>query len=320
MSHVDREAPIANQSAHTVAVALGANICVGLAKLTAAVVTGSAAMWAEATHALADVGNQLLLVTAQRRSARMPDSKHPFGYGRDAYFWALIASIVVFTAGAGFSLREGIDGLTHPIVGSSFTTEYVVLGICLLVDYVSLRQSSRQLRLEASDVQREFLDHLMLTSDPTVRAVFAEDAAAIAGDLIALTGIAVHQAIGSSAPEGFSAIVIGLLLIGVGAQLARRNHDFLLGEQATPAVTNRVRSLLVSFDGVIAVRELLITFVGPRQMWVLARVDIDDNLRGNEVEALVRNVEATLKRQSRHVTRVDVVPIGDPRSRPPETQ
>ena len=107
--------------------------------------------------------------TAQLGGARPPDRKHPFGYGRDAYFWALIASIVVFVAGAAFSLREGIDELMHPIAGSSLNKVYVVLGICLVIDCVSLRQSSRQRRLEAGLLEREFLDQLMLTSDSTVR-------------------------------------------------------------------------------------------------------------------------------------------------------
>ncbi len=272
--------------------------------------TGSAAMSAEASHAFADVGNQVLLLIAQRRSSRPSDARHPFGYGRDAYFWALIASVVVFVAGAAFSLREGITELTHPVGASLFVAAYVVLGISIVFDSVSLLQSARQLRHEAHEFRRDFLDQVMLTSDPTVRAVFAEDAAAIAGDVIAIIGVAIHEQSGWTSPEGIAAVLIGLLLIGVGLQLARRNRDFLLGEQAPPPVKERVRAFIIDYPGVVSIRELLVTFVGPRQLWVLARVDIEDTLRGNEVESLARTIESGLQTESQYIRRVDIVPIG----------
>ncbi|MDQ6852077.1 MAG: hypothetical protein M3046_00065 [Actinomycetota bacterium] len=153
----------------------------------------------------------------------------------------------------------------------------------------------------------------MLTSDPTVRAVFAEDAAAIVGDMIAVAGVALHQATGSSAPEGLAAVLIGVLLIGVGVHLAGRNRDFLLGEQAPAAVKEQVRTFLVAYPGVVAIRELLVAFVGPRRVRVLARLDIDDALRGNEVEDLVRTIESGLQEQSEYIGRVEVVPIGGER-------
>jgi len=120
----------------------------------------------------------------------------------------------------------------------------------------------------------------MLASDPTIRAVFAEDAAAIAGDLVAFIGIALHHRTGSSSPEGWAATIIGVILVGVGLQLARRNRDFLLGEQAPQAPKDRVRPTIAAVPGIISVEELLVTFTGPRQVWVLCRVGIADDLRG----------------------------------------
>ncbi len=272
--------------------------------------TASTAMTAEAAHACADVGNQLLLLVAQRRSVRPADGRHPFGYGREAYFWALLASIVVFVAGAVFSFREGIAELLHPVALGSFTVVYVVLGVSVVLDTTSLLQSVAQLRRDARLQSRDFLDQLMLTSDPTVRAVFAEDAAAIAGDLVAFVGIAVHRHTGSSMAEGWAATLIGVLLVGVGLQLARRNRDFLLGEQAPPAAKDRIRAAIVGFPGVTSVEELLVTFIGPRQVWVLCRVDIEDALRGDDVESLVRGLDGALRAQSAYVQRVDIVPIG----------
>jgi len=301
---------VRNESTRTVVVALASNLGVALAKAFAAVFTGSVAMLAEAYHAFADTGNQVLLLVAQRRSTRASDDRHPFGYGRDAYFWALIASLGVFLAGAYFSLREGITELVRPEGTTSFAVVYAVLLVSVVLDAVSLRRATHQLRNEARTFRRDFLDQVMLTSDPTVRAVFAEDSAAIAGDVIAFAGVALHQITGSPAPEGVAAVLIGLLLIGVGVQLARRNRDFLLGEQAPSVVKQPVHDFIVAYPGVTSIQELLVTFVGPRRVWVLARVDVDDDLLGDEVEALVRGIEAGLEALSEYIDRVDVVPIG----------
>ena len=116
-----------NDSTRTVLVALGADLGVALAKVGAAVFTGSSALAAEAAHSLADSANDLSLFVAQRRSSRPPDDQHPLGYGREAYFWALIAALGVFVTAAAFSLREGIDELIHPSATSSFAVAYVVL-------------------------------------------------------------------------------------------------------------------------------------------------------------------------------------------------
>src|SRR3984885_11363747 len=134
-----------DDSTRTVLVALGAGLGVALAKVGAAVFTGSSAMAAEASHSLSDTANDLFLFIAQRRSTRDPDGGHPLGYGREAYFWALIAALGVFVAGAAFSLREGITELIHPGVTSSFTVAYVVLAISTVFDLVSFRQSAGQL-------------------------------------------------------------------------------------------------------------------------------------------------------------------------------
>ncbi|MCU1378261.1 MAG: family transporter [Acidimicrobiales bacterium] len=298
------------ESTRTVVVALVVNLSVALAKIGAAVITGSTAMAAEAAHAVADTGNQVLLLEAQRRSVRPADERHPFGYGRDAYFWALIASVGVFVAGAVFSLREGVASVLHQVDATSFGVAYAILAISALFDSVSLVQAVRQLRSEARQFRRDFLDQVVLTSDPTVRAVFAEDAAAIAGDVIALVGVALHQATGSPLPDAIAAVLIGMLLVAVSVQLARRNRDFLLGEQAPPAVRVEVERSVASKPGVVAIKELALTYLGPRRIWVLARVDVDDGLRGDEVEALVRAIDEDLRSQSPYIVRVDVVPIG----------
>jgi cation diffusion facilitator family transporter len=292
----------------TVLLALAANLGVAAAKLIAAVLSGSSAMLAEALHAVADSGNELLLLVAQRRSERPADEAHPLGHGREAYFWALIASLAVFVTGALLSVRQGIEELVQGTQASSFTLSYAVLLVSLVLESLSLWRAYRQLRKEARDLSREFLEHYELSSDPISRAIFAEDAAAVIGNVIAAAGIGLHQLTGSPLPDALAAIAIGLVLGYVAVQLARRNGDFLVGRRAPAAIHHRFQQAIAGQPGVRAVTELVVTFLGPHRLWVMARIDIDDALSGGGVKALIRALEHTLVRESRFVERVDLVP------------
>ncbi len=189
-------------SMRTVLVALGSGLGVALAKVAVAVFTGSSAMAAEASHSLADTANDFFLYVAQRRSTRSPDDRHPLGYGREAYFWALIAALGVFVAGAAFSLREGIAELIHPGVTASFAVAYIVLAISAVLDLVSFRQSAGQMIHRARRYHRDLLEESRVTSDPTLRAVFVEDAVSVSGDVITFAALALNQITGSSIPPG----------------------------------------------------------------------------------------------------------------------
>jgi cation diffusion facilitator family transporter len=300
----------------TVLVALGAGVGVALAKVGAAVVTGSAAMAAEAAHSLADTANDSFLLVAQRRSARPPDKRHPLGYGREAYFWALIAALGVFIAGAAFSLRQGITDLLHPSATSSFLLAYVVLGVSTLFDALSFRQSAHQMSVTARLANRSILDEATITSDSNLRAVFSEDVVSVAGDLLALAGLGFSQLIGSSRPQAIAAVLIALVLIRISLGLVRRNHDFLVGQTIPPADRDRVRAFLLAYHGVTDVDELLVTYVGPGQVWVVARVSVASSLGAAQVTQLVRSIEADLAKQSPFIYRVDVVPYAEDHSAP----
>jgi len=317
-----------NDSMRTVLVALGSGLAVAAAKVAVAVVTGSSAMAAEASHSLADSANDLFLFIAQRRSTRRPDDRHPLGYGREAYFWALIAALGVFIAGAAFSLRAGIQELIHPTVTSSFGVAYIVLAISAVFDLVSFRQSAGQMVHRARRYHRDVLDESRATSDPTLRAVFVEDAVSVSGDVITLVALALNQLTGSSIPQGIAAVLIGLVLIRTSLRLGKRSHDFLTGiwllgpaksrerdgddftQPLRSADEERARAFLLAYPGVTAIREILVTFTGPGQAWVTARLDVADDLTGVQVKSLVRGIESGMKRESEAIYRVDVVPFG----------
>lgn len=301
---------MADGSRRVVVVALAANLAIAAAKFVAAAVTGSPALLAEAFHSVADSGNELLLGVAEVRGERPPDERHPFGHGREAYFWSLIAAVAVFVGGSLLSIREGVAELLHPVEVSSFVAGYVVLAVAVTLDGLSFRQAYRQLRREAAGLDRDFGTHFLLTSDPVTRAVFLEDAAAMSGGAVAAAGLALRQATGSHMPDAVAAIVIGLILAYVAVQLTRRNRDFLVGEQAPDQIKARVRETILAQPGVVALTELVVTFVGPRRLWVVGRVDIDDTLTGSDVELLVRTTEQVLQESSETIIRADIVTVG----------
>jgi divalent metal cation (Fe/Co/Zn/Cd) transporter len=187
---------------------------------------------------------------------------------------------------------------------------YVVLALSTAFDVLSLRQSAHQMSLEARRADRTILDQSAATSDPSLRGVFNEDAVSVAGDIFAFAGLALSQITGSSVPQAVAAVLIALVLIRISLRLVRRNHDFLVGQPVPPGDRARVRDVLLGYAGVTALREVVVTYVGPDQVWVLARIDIADDLRSSQVTSLVRDIEAGLKRESKSIYRVDIVSVG----------
>lgn len=277
----------------TVIVALGANALVALAKSAAAVVTGSASMVAESAHSWADTGNQVLLLIADRRSRRRPDAAHPLGHGREAYVWSLFAALGLFVAGAAVSITHGVQELLNPAPASDFLVAYIVLGLAFVFEGISFLQALRQTRREAAEAHREVLDHALQTSDPTLRAVFAEDAAALVGILIALGGILAHDLTGSHVPDAVGSILVGVLLGVVAVVLIDRNRRFLVGVAAAPQLRDQVRGLMLAMPDVDGVSYLHMEFVGPRTVYLVAGVD----LRGDESEHTVAERLRVLERR-----------------------
>ncbi len=313
----DYASTMPSESTRTVWIALLSGLGVALAKVGAAIVTSSPAMAAEASHSLADTANDLFFVLAQRRSARPRDEHHPFGFGREAYFWALIAALGTFVAGAAFSLREGINELIHPSATSSFAVAYVVLGVSALLDLASLRQSAHQMSVEARLANRSLLDQAATTSDPSLRGVFNEDAVSVAGDVFALIGLALSQMTGFVHPTGDCR---GADCAGARPHQSspRQTQSRLPSRPTNPGArpgpsANLPRRLPRRHCHSRASCDL---YIGPEQVWVLARIDVGDDLRIDQVTSLVRGIEQGLQHESEFIYRVDVVPVGEKRAHP----
>jgi cation diffusion facilitator family transporter len=288
------DGPGGSESVTTVLVAFGANVLVAVAKSVTAVVTGSASILAEAAHSWADAGNGVFLLIANRRSRRPPDLAHPLGHGREAYVWSLFAALGLFVAGAAVSVTHGVQELVRPEPASHFIVGYVVLVVSFVLEGVSFLQSFRQAKPEARSMQRDLIEHVLATSDPTLRAVFAEDSAALIGLAIAAAGLAGHQLTGSPIPDAVGSILVGVLLAVIAIVLINRNRRFLIGQQADPRVRAATIQALLDAPEVARVTYLRLEIVGPRMVSVIGDVDLTGDDTESHLAVRLRALEARI--------------------------
>lgn len=284
----------ASESSLTIAVAFAANLVIAIAKSAAALLTGSASMVAEAAHSWADAGNEVFLVVADRRSRRPPEPAHPHGFGREAYVWSLFAAIGLFTAGGAVSVTHGVQELFADKSGGDYLIGYIVLGVSFLLEGASFLQSVRQARPEAESMNRDVIEHVLETTDPTLRAVFAEDSAALAGIVIAALGLALHEITGIAAFDAAGSILVGLLLGAVALVLISRNRRFLIGQEADPQVRAATIRALLAMPEVDRVTYLRLEVVGPRMITVVGDVDLVGDDIEPRIAVRLREIEARL--------------------------
>jgi cation diffusion facilitator family transporter len=284
-----------SSSLTTVILAFAANILVAAAKTVAAILTGSASMIAESAHFWADTGNQVFLLVAERRSSKKRDVAHPMGYGREAYVWSMFAAFGLFTAGAVVSVMHGVQQLFAPEPAGDFAIAYVVLAISFVLEGGSFVQAFRQARKSARELERRTLEQVLKSSDPTMRAVFAEDSAALIGLTLAFLGIFLHQLTGSPLPDALGSIFVGILLGVIAVVLIDRNRRFLVGQGVTPELENSMAIRVMEHREIERLTYLHLEFVGPRKLYLVAAVDIKGDLREHEVAVALRRVERELE-------------------------
>jgi cation diffusion facilitator family transporter len=286
--------------------ALFANALITVLKFMAAVVTGSSGMMAEALHSLADTTNQIFLLLGLRFYRREPSAKHPFGYGKERFFWSFIAAIFIFGVGATYALYEGYEKLTHPHAPENLNWAYWVLGISFVLEAGSIGLAIYQEVREARHEGMTFREYLRESKDPTAKTVLFEDSAALLGIVIAAIGIYLtdHQVGPAFRPgeapgaywDGLASMMIGLVLAVVAFVLARSSRGLLLGEAATPKTVERIRHAILEHPNVVEVVELLTMHLAPKQILINAHINLRDRLKTDEIEKTIEEIEGCIKR------------------------
>ena len=307
---------MASESKSTVLLAFAVNLVIAIAKTAAGLLTLSSAMLAEAAHSWADTTNQVFLLFALKRSRRPADTTHPFGYGKERYFWSLLAAVGIFVTGALFSIYQGVEGLLHPhreVNGREFVVSYAVLGVAFLLEGSSLAKALRQLNGEARILRRGLLEQLRRSNDPTVKTVASEDSAAVAGLLLAAAGLVLHQLTGSGVFDAAASMAIGLLLAGIAYALGRDTKELLIGESADPELRLDIMALLIGYDGVTGLLDMLTMQLSPEHVLVAAKVDFRDHLGAAEIERLCNRIERDLQEKFPVVTHLYLDPTSPTR-------
>jgi cation diffusion facilitator family transporter len=297
------------ESLGTVAIAIGTDLTMAVAKAVATLLTGSAALFAETLHSVADTGNQLLLLKGLRGSRRRPDASHPFGYGAELFYWSLLAALGIFVVGGVLSVWEGIQHLLHPSPLQAGGLGLAVLGLGCLLDGTSWLASVRQLRREARVRGVRFRRHLRSTTDTAVTAVFYEDTAALIGNMTALAGLGLHQLLGTPAPDAVAGIAIGLLLAAIGLRLAARNRALLTNRSDSPVVLDRIRDLLAADPEVAAVGQVASVYVGPHQLLVMAEIEPVDPISGLRLRQLLAELRGRVAEAVPRAVQVFLTPV-----------
>ena len=298
-----------DESITSVIAALAANTAIAVAKGTAAVLTGSPALLAETLHTIADAGNEVFLWIAVRRSRHAPDASHPFGYGPERYYWALLAAIGMFLIGGALSIWEGITALINPRPLEDFWVGVAVLVVAIVLDSASRFVAVRTLRGQAL---RRGVDLRQLpreSPDPTVVTVYLEDSIDVLGAGLALLALILHRATGSALPDALATLAIGLMLGYVALRLTGRNRRLLTNQAVPVRYIDALRRRLGEVPGISGVASLQAVYLGPGEVLVTADVTVDPGQDGDGVVAALERARTDIMSEVPAIARLQLTPV-----------
>ena len=297
---------MSSHSNRTLWIAFGANMGIAVAKFVAAAFTGSSAMLTEGVHSVVDSSNQLLLLWGRKAAKRPPDQFHPFGYGREIYFWSFVVAVLVFALGAGVSIYEGIIHIADPEPAVSPIIAYGVLLVAFLLEGGSTWEAFKDFRLHKGKLG--WFEAVQKSKDPPGFIVLLENGGAMAGIIVAAVGLAISQATGDPRFDGAASIIIGLILAIIAFFLAYESKALLIGEAADPDMVVAMHRMVEAKDGITAVGEILTVHSAPDQITAMLSVDFEDHISAREVERLVCEIEKEAAEQFPHLRRMYIRP------------
>jgi cation diffusion facilitator family transporter len=284
--------------------AIAANSAIAVSKFVAAFFTGSSAMLSEGIHSLVDTGNGILLLFGIRLSQKPPDRKHPYGYGKEIFFWSFVVAILIFALGGGIAIYEGIQHLIHPRQLKSVHWNYVVLILAMMFEGAALKIALKQFK--ESRGTKPFFRALIESKDSTTIAVVVEDTAALLGLLIALLSVFLGQVTGWVYFDGLGSVLIGVLLVSVSYFFAVECKALLVGEGLDRENLDKIDGILVAEPRVIRHKRPLSLYFGPNEVLVNLDVHFEDDLTSDQIEETVDRIEASIKTAVPNVNRIYV--------------
>jgi len=290
----------------TLWIAFAANLGIAVSKFVAAAITGSSAMLTEGVHSVVDSANQVLLLWGRKASRRPPDEFHPFGYGREIYFWSFVVAVLVFALGAGVSIYEGIIHISNPEPAVSPIIAYTVLLVAFLLEGGSTWEAFKDFK-EAKG-KLGWIKAIQQSKDPTGFIVLMENGAAMFGIIAAAVGLGISQLTGDPRYDGAASIVIGAILGVTAYFLAYESKALLIGEAADPELVAAIHDLVLAKDGVGSIGEILTVHSAPDQILAMLSVDFEDHISAREVERLVCQIEDETAAKFPDVTRLYIRP------------
>jgi cation diffusion facilitator family transporter len=269
------------------------NLVIAVAKLVAAFFTKSGSMLAEGIHSTADCGNQILLLWGVKASQRPADERHPFGYGRNVYFWSFMVALLLFTGGGVFSVYEGIHKLQHPEPVAHVEWAIGILGFSLLLEGWATFGNIKMLNQRRGN--RHFFTFLQETKDSDLVVVFGENAAAVLGLVIALVSIAVTMITGDARADAVGSLLVGVVLVAVAVFLAVEVKSLLVGESADPEIKDAAEELAIIDPRVVRVLQCITMQQGPGEVLVAVKIKCEPGLSALDVSKLINEFELRLR-------------------------
>ena len=290
--------------------AIGANVAIAVTKFVVAGVTGSSAMLSEGIHSAVDTFNGILLLIGLRLSHRPATPEHPFGHGKELYFWSLIVAVLIFGLGGGVSFYEGVQHIRNPEPMRDPMWNYIVLAAAFVFEGTSFAIALKQ--FIGQTIGQPFWMALHRSKDPTTYTVLAEDAAALVGLLVAATGIYASHRLNMPALDGAASVVIGVLLVGVAVLLIRESRGLLIGEGIRPETAREIRSLALALPGVNGVGEILSMYIGPDDALVTIDLDFDGGTATDQAAATISTLQREVRARYPMIKRLFIETGGPP--------